>query len=470
MTVLAHRQLLLAAIAAGGAGAVSSRPQAVQNGGKFGSQNFSGAQTYHMGSNFTAGNDVLVCTNHWHASAVSLSGVTVNGTTATLIHTGVGSTALLQYWLARNVSGGGNGVVITPTSGSGHYLTANAIEISPIDTTAIDVFAESNATSTTPGSTVTTATTTQCEELVYACWRDDSGVVNSAPVTPSGYTLAALETDGVNTQGGAMAYKLVQRLGTQNATFGCTSTNWYETTAALPFKPPMCILSSVTKQDWNADTNWNPTTLASTTVSGEVLISVAGAWNDSGNRPWTLPTDNNGTFTATINPTISGPEDPVNVQFCHQATPSATTHTVTPPTLANGGDGYIALIRLQGINTSSPIRDTGRARNWHSQHTAPDPATIQTLTISTTGTAAQVGDLAIIALVMDPSTVTNSDVQFVPPAGWFVLVNKFNLTDNIGFIVLAGKVVTAGQISATITWTDNATFVADAGIVVYAHL
>jgi hypothetical protein len=455
-----------------GAGVAGGRGTSpiIQSSPQFETANFTVAQTYHMSANFTAGSDFVFCTEHFEQSAIPLASVVVNGVTATKFQTGEGSVAVIEFWVARNLPGGADTVVVTPTSaGSGHYLLAHGLETVSIDTTVLNQVAQDHSTSTTPGSTVTTAATTQCECLDYAAWRDDTGVNNVAPATPSGWTRGARETDGINFLGGEIAYKLVQRLGTQNATFGCTSTLWYETICAINFKLPV-VLNSLQKQDWVADDAWVATTAAVTIASGDVLVSVGGWWNDTGTHPVPVPTDNNGTFTATVNPDISTGENPVSVQFCHQATPTVGSHTVTPPSLATTGDGYFALVKLAGIDTSSPIRDTGRTRNWHTIHSPPDPATIQTITVTSSGSSAQVGDICLLAVVMDPNSTSNTDVAFVPPAGWWVLVNKFNCADNVGFILCAAKVTTAGQISATVTWTDANTFVADATMVVYKHL
>lgn len=455
----------------GGPGVAGGRPTApVRNGGTMGTLNFSGAQTYHMGTNFAAGNDVFVCTNHWNSSIIAISSVVVNGVTATLLQTGEGSVALLQFWVARNVPGTADTIVVTPASGSGHYITLNVIEIAPTETTStMEVVAQNHAVSTAPGSTVTTAATTQCDDMIYAAWRDDNGVNNVAgtPV-PAGWTTGYLERDGVNTQGGASAFKFVQRLGTQNISFACTSTNWYETIMAIKWKLPVTFVGAI-KQDWAADTAWVSSPVAVTTASGDVLVTVGGWWDDTFPRPSDLPTDSAGTFVAAHNPTISGGEVPVGTQVCYEATPSVGAHSVTPPSIGTDGDGWFAVLKIPGRNTTTPIRDTGTIRSYHTPVTPPDGATIQSLTVSTSGSSADIGDIALLTVVCDPNSITNSDVAFVPPAGWFVILNKFNMTDNIGVLICVAKVTTAGQISATTTWTDNATYVAEASIVIFAH-
>jgi hypothetical protein len=127
-------------------------------------------------------------------------------------------------------------------------------------------------------------------------------------------------------------------------------------------------------------------------------------------------------------------------------------------------------VKLVGVNTTTPIRDTGTSRNWHAPVTPPDAGTIQTHTVTSAGALAQVGDFCLLCVVMDPNSTSNSDVAFVPPPGWWVVAVKYNCTDNVGAILLAAKVTVAGQITATVTWTDPNTFVAHGTMVIYAHL
>jgi hypothetical protein len=463
-----HHQLLLAQAVAGPGVAGGRLGAPVQSSGTFEANNVSTAQTFNMGANFTPGNSVIYVHAHYQLSGVGVASVVINGITATKFQVGGGSVALLEFYRVDNVTGGSSSIVVTFTSGTGHYVTGHAAEFDPLG--AVDVVAQSNATSTTPGSTVTTAATAQPETLTYGAYRDDTGVNNTA-TTPIPATLFSgfLERDGINKLGGASGFRFEQRIGTQNTTFSSVSTLWYETIVTIKRTLPVTLLSTQ-KQDWVADNAWVPTTATVTTASGDVLVSVGAWWNDTGTHPVPIPTDSNGTFVATVNPDISPSENPVSVQFCHEATPAVGSHTVTPASLAIGGDGYFWLVKLTGVDTSAPIRDTGRTRNWHAIHSPPDPATIQSITVTTAGALAQVGDFCLMAVVMDPNSTSNTDVAFVPPAGWWVVAVKYNCADNVGAILLAAKVTAAGQISATVTWTDPNTFVADVTMVVYKHL
>lgn len=452
----------------GGGGSVVGAPTVVQNGGTMGTQNFTGAQTYHTGTNFTVGNSVVVVTNHWQAGAVALSGVTIAGTAATLDHTGVGSSALLQFWRATIVNSGRDDVVVTPASGTGHYITLNAVEVSPA-LTSFDQFAEANATSAAPGTGVTTPLTTQCSELWMGAWRDDTGTVNAAgtPV-PAPWTTGYLERDGVSTQGGASGFLLGQRIQGVNVVFACTSTGWYETTCSWKFALPV-TLSGLLHQDWVADTAWHaPGTISVTPLTTDLLVTCGGWWDDTLPRPSHVATDSAGTFTLDYNPTITALDAPVVTQFAHQTSPTNVAHTVTPPVIGGNGDGYFAVLRIPGVVMASPIRDIGSTHAYHAPVTPPDPGGYTTLTVQTAGTAAKVGDIAVFQCVIDPNSISNTDAAFVVPAGWTVLVNQYNMTDNIGYLLCVAVVTVAGRISATVSWTDNATYVYDASIIVYA--
>jgi hypothetical protein len=450
----------------GGTGAVSGEPVVVQNGGTMVANNFTTAQPFNMPQNFAGGNSVALVTAHFEGGGVGINPPVVGGVVATPDHTGPGSVSLLQYWHANNVPAGRKDIVITPTSaGTGHYISLNAVECSSI--ASFGVFAELNATSAAPGTGVTTAAGTQPAQLVMAAYRDDTGVNNvAATVVPADLTQGFLVRDGVSGLGGASGFKIAKRIQPFTEVFASTSTLWYDTVVTYNFAQ-LASLDGLLHQDWNADTAWHtPGTISVTPATTDLLVAF-GAWWDDIATTSALPTDNHGTFIAAYNPSTVGGE-PVACHVYYQATPSNQLHTITPPAIGDGGDGYFGVLRIPGI-VGGPIRDIGSTRLRHVPVLPPDPATIQSITATTAGSAAKVGDWAMFLVVMDPNSITNADVAFVPPPGWMPLANQFNCTDNIGFLACIAPVTTAGKISATATWTDNATFIAGAVIVIFSR-
>ena len=214
-------------------------------------------------------------------------------------------------------------------------------------------------------------------------------------------------------------------------------------------------------QYWTASDAWSPTTLSRTVTTGGTLITLGGWWDDTGANPSALPTDSAGTFTAAVNPTTTG--SPVRVQVTYQSA-SAGSHTVTPPSVATSGDGYLSLIEVSGLATSSPLRDSGRTRDYHAPVTPPDSNTIQTITATTAGSSTQVGDLLVAVLVTDPNSTSNSNAQIVVPSGWTQIAAGQNMTDNVGFMAVWKLASASGSQSVTFDWTDANTFVAEAAI------
>jgi hypothetical protein len=427
--------------------------------------NVSGNRTITADANFTAGNSAVVNIAHYQSSSATPSGVTIGGTAATKVVTGIGTTSVCEQWLATGLAGGSATVTITLPAGSGWYIDADVIECSPL--TGLDVTANATAVNTAP--TMTSAATAQAEELVVGLFRDNTGVNNvvATPV-PAPLTQGFLVRDGISSLGGASGYKRVQIDGAQSAVFATTSTQWVGSVGCYKFALPLVHVGT-SVQFWSASDAWAPTTQSRVIADTTKLLVTAGAWWDGNGTPSALPTDNHGTFTAALNPTITGesPTTPVVTQICYQLAPSVNTHTITPPAVQSGGDGYFTLLEIAGIDGSTPIRDSGRNRSFHAPVTPPDSNTIQSMAVATDGSLAQVGDTVVAVFCMDPNSTSNSNIAWVPPTGWHVLVNKPNATDNLGVLVCCAVVTTAGKITATATWTDPNTFVADASIVVF---
>ena len=231
------------------------------------------------------------------------------------------------------------------------------------------------------------------------------------------------------------------------------------------------VLLGIGRQDWQASDDWVPA-IQSHAVSGSNMLITLGAWWDGGDfatdfvKLSRLPTDTIGLFTGVVTNGSPYAEDPVRTQIALQASPAPGLHAVTPPPIGVNGDGFFVLVEVGGLATNAPVRDTGHARVWHPfLNGAPDPNSIETITVSTDGTAAQVGDLAVAVFVMDNNV--NSDIQISLPTGWTSLGFNNEVVDNIGYRACFRIVTEAGRQTATCSWTDNTTFVAEGAIAVF---
>lgn len=453
----------------GGAGVAGGRVGIVQNSGSDKADaDTNGLKSFTMDASFTAGNSAIVTLSWYTGGTGSVSGVSVNGVAATKANEGVGTGVNVEIWFATGLPGGSATVEIMFGAGSGYYWNANCVEVGPLSGEGNEIDGNADATDFGPSM----AAPTQCETISAGVWRDNNGITNTAsPQIDAPGVLGFFNADGVGSLGGASGYKAGQRIEAQAIGFNANpnATAFYigqTFNLSLPL-----VHVGVASQFWIANDAWNPLTISrAISDTSKVLVTLGAWWNSNlspGGSPGAVPTDNNGTFVAAINPAVESGEEPIVTQICYQTSPSVATHVVTPPSLLDSGDGYFALLELSGIVGASPVRDSGRIKSRHPPVSPPDPDTIQSMTVETDGSLAQVGDIAVAAFVMDPNSTSNSDIAWVPPAGWFVLENRFNATDNVGALFCCAKVTTAGKISATATWTDNATFYAEGAIVVF---
>jgi len=233
------------------------------------------------------------------------------------------------------------------------------------------------------------------------------------------------------------------------------------------------VNTQITRQPWDAGAGtatWDSpsaTLTRSVTGRGRALITVGGWWDDTNgtSSATPVPTDNNGTFTAAINPTTTAGQDPVRVQVAYQFGPTVASHVVTPPGLGSFGDGHLALLEVLGV---TDLRTTGRTRSYHTFFGPSDPQNIESISATTSGgTTPKAGDLAIMVVATDNDNATS--YGWVTPSGWTLLDSQAP-NDNAGFF-LAYKVLDAdGHVSVTANWDDptNSTNVAEIGVVVFA--
>lgn len=453
----------------GGNGVAGGRVTIVQNSGSDKADaDSNGLKSFSMDANFTAGSSAIVTISWYTGGTGSVSSVSVNGVSATRANEGPGTGVNTEIWFATGLPGGSATVEITFGAGSGYYWNANCVEVGPISGEGNELDGNADATDFGPSM----AAPTQCETISAGVWRDNNGITNTAsPQIDAPGVLGFFNADGIGSLGGASGYKAGQRIEAQAIGFNANpSATAYYIGQTFHLALPL-VRAGGTSKFWTGDSDWNPATVSRAVDSTSKTLVTLGAWWNSnltpGGSPGALPTDNNGTFVAAVNPACESSEEPIVCQICYEASPSVATHVVTPPSVASSGDGYFTLLELSGIDNAAPLRDSGYLRNRHAPVSPPDPDTIQTITIETDESLAQVGDIAVAAFCMDPNSTSQTDVQWVPPSGWFVLDNKFNLTDNVGALFCCAKVTTAGKISATATWTDPNTFFACAAIAVF---
>jgi len=455
----------------GVAGVAGGKAGIIQNSGDWNINNTTaGVKNIIMPGNFTAGNSAIITVEWYTGNFGGVTAISVNGTAATQTYATTGSGGKTEIWHATGLSGGGDTVAVTFTGSSGYYINMNCVETDPIASVGNNI--RNSAVSGT-SVTVTMAAPSQCETISAALWRDLNGITNThVDPTPAPSIRGFYHAEGITDLGGASSYLIGQRKTSQNIVFNASASTQFEYTGqTYNIALPVTNVGTA-EQFWIASDAWSPTTISRViSDTSKLLVTLGGWWNSNltpGGSAGAVPTDNNGTFTAAINPAVVSGDEPIVSQICYQVAPTAATHIVTPPSLNTGGDGYFTLLEIDGIvGGGSPVRDSGRIKNRHAPVTPPDPSTIQSITVETSGTDAVVGDIAVAVFVMDPNTTSNSDIAWVPPAGWFVLENKYNATDNVGALFCAAVVTSNGKISATASWTDANTFYAEASIVIF---
>lgn len=172
----------------------------------------------------TSGRPVIVCLGHYSATA-TITGVTVNGTAATLDAGATSAQTRAQIWRVNSQTGGSS-VVITYSGGSDNYVTASVIELQGAAATPLDAGTPNTATGTGNVPAVTTgATTSQNDTITIAVVIDSAFTANPTFSAPTGWT-GTLHTEnagGVHVTGCA-AYNVETTTGSKTATFGAANT------------------------------------------------------------------------------------------------------------------------------------------------------------------------------------------------------------------------------------------------------
>ena len=221
----------------------------------------------------------------------------------------------------------------------------------------------------------------------------------------------------------------------------------------------------ISEQAWRASDVWVPATQSKAVDGTSMLIALSAVWT-AGVVFGPLPTDANGVFQHALNRVTNQiAHAPFYVQVGYQTNSVAGLHTVSPIGVGDSGDGFFLLLEVTGLQPGDSRVDTGHIRHSHPFYGPGDPNTIQTITVATDGAAARAGDLAVAIIGMDNNS--NPDINITLPEGWTSLGYNDEVVDNIGYRACYKIVTTPGQQTVTCGWTDNSTFVAAAGIVVF---
>ena len=240
------------------------------------------------------------------------------------------------------------------------------------------------------------------------------------------------------------------------------SSAFYKVVELAPALAPTLTFSAITTQTWITSDTWVPANLSQTVSGSKTLITLATWWEAAGAAY--LPTDSNGTFLEALNPQYERPQDPMISQIAYQPNAAEGVHTVTPDIVGSGGDGYFILLEVEGLATNSPVRDKGHAREWHQRVGPGDPNAIQTMTVSTDGAAAEVGDFAVAVFGID---CWDANINASLPEGWTSLGVGNDARDNICYRACYKVVTEPGTQTVRCDWTSNSAFVVEAGIVIF---
>ena len=223
-------------------------------------------------------------------------------------------------------------------------------------------------------------------------------------------------------------------------------------------------LAGISEKEWRVSHVWVPSTQSLMLSSRNTIITLGCWWNHAGPIA-ALSSDSAGTFSNALVRSVGLAHAPVQNQIACQTRAAAGQHVITPPRIGPRGDGFFLVLEAEGIDANAPIRDSGQSRQSHPFFGDGDPDTIESISVSTDGTAARVGDLAVALFSMDPCDNPNINIDL--PAGWTSLGFNHVALLNLGYRACCKMVTDPGRQSATCTWSDDSTFVAEATMVIF---
>lgn len=219
--------------------------------------------------------------------------------------------------------------------------------------------------------------------------------------------------------------------------------------------------------------NWSPSSTSLSGVQSRNLIVSMGGWWDAvngGSGLTALPTDTNGTFSASGNARPNNPGVPTPVpgwpvvpQMGHQLSANAGSHTITPFNVGpGGGDGYFVAAEFSGGSAGTwTLVDSGN--QWVGSGTA---GAIDTVTVNTAGSLAAVGDL-VVSICSTDGDPTAFGLSNPSNLSWNNIATTSTTTNNIGFGAAWRLATVAGTQSATWDTPDTACEMSFAAIAVF---
>jgi hypothetical protein len=214
--------------------------------------------------------------------------------------------------------------------------------------------------------------------------------------------------------------------------------------------------------------SWSSATTTLVSVAaGNLVLSMGVWWNatDIG-APQRIPTDSNGTLVAAgaanpnapANPTPD-PGWPVAPQICYVAAANSGGHVLTPLSLGGGGDGYFFGLEFNQSGSTWSLIDSGAQFSG-----SATPGAVQSITVTTAGSSAQSGDLVVALLALDGNPTA---FGIGGPAGYTQIFSTSTTTDNVSGGAGWKTANSSGAQSASWSWSDSATQIANAVIAVF---
>jgi hypothetical protein len=221
-------------------------PLRVQGSGKLQANGVTGTSTFAAwpGSDFIVGNGVIVVIAHYANPSTDLvTGVTINGTAATLVIRRSNPTNPVNqievWWLPAVVTGGARSVAVTfggAGAPDGHYVTLAATEISYSGTIAVVAGALVSA----DGNSTAPAVTFSPDDFLEPGFVVADGGTRTI-TQPASYTAEFNEGDSNGFEGGAAASRVAAASGSQTATWAITAggaCQWSAVSAVFRVTPP----------------------------------------------------------------------------------------------------------------------------------------------------------------------------------------------------------------------------------------
>jgi hypothetical protein len=223
-------------------------------------------------------------------------------------------------------------------------------------------------------------------------------------------------------------------------------------------------LVGISEKEWQVSRKWVPANQTAF-ISTNCLLATLGCWWDDSWSVTAAPTDSNGHFSKSAPRIVKLDDAPLQTQVSHQSPVAIGEHLITPQPIGGRGDGFFVVLKIEGIDAESPIRASGQARLSHPLVGANDPDSIQSISVSTKGSDAVVGDLAVAIFTVD--ACDNPDIKIDLPSGWTSIGANSVAIQNIGYRACCRLVTEAGPQAATCRWNDRSSFAAEATLVIF---